>query len=501
MNFDKIKQHLTTHQLTGWTDNLWNKKSGELWFLVKDNVEEGTLEYNMTIIDSEFRKEDKFGQCPTLHESEKKSAWAYDELECPALCLYIFANAVPDCNIDSEELSDIIKSCWGKHRYWEQFHKDMVFVQDHQDDVVGLLSKVKLYINDFYGFMYRFAKELIDIRSLGSSCSGCSSIIDENKEDDGKKREYNWFFNTHILFSPTSRSKKKSFSIHGFPYTMMLHGMPPCMPNNWVLFASSAAEDFHKTVQKSKKVAMWMPAVLLSYIADESRKRFLGNEENWYFGNIDFKSRDTTWAFHDCIDVSQLNFHVNGAAIYNTYLADALAEAKKQFQNTPGCELMSEDDMWCCIYHNEYVHWNEDCLLKEILPETVFQEYTQYMEAYFAYFRKKHPCVVTQSNKTIINSKLIEDAEIVEDTSTPIASKLFRTDKNTLQTCWEQFMEIITTAPNRGKQKILLQIKQAANTIYFNPNTFGHEELANELNRLQKKYNFKKMDVDAAFKS
>lgn len=88
-----------------------------------------------------------------------------------------------------------------------------------------------------------------------------------------------------------------------------------------------------------------------------------------------------------------------------------------------------------------------------------------------------------------------------EDKPAPIESKLFRTDKSTLQACWDQFMEIITTSPSkRGKQKVLSQIRHAANSFYFNPNAFGHEELAKELNRLQKKYEFSKMDIDAAFK-
>lgn len=500
MTYNELEKYLSIRQLIGWTDNLWNNKAGELWFLGEHNVEEETFGYGIAFLDSEFRKGDKLGQCPTLHECEREHAWD-NVIDCPSLCWYIYAHIVPDCDIDEEVLADIMKFCWGRHRYWENFHKDMVYVQDHKEDIEHLLSRLKLSIQEFYAYMYRFAKELIDKRSLGSSCSGCSSILEENKEDKPGEKEYNWFFNTHILFTPVSRSKKKTFTIHGFPYTLILHGTPPCMPNDWALFASPAAENFHKATEKEKTIAMWMPAVLLSYIADESRKQFLGKEEDWFFEHIDFKSRDVTWAFHDCIDVSQLDFHINGKTIYDTYMADAMVKAKDQFSRTPGCELMTEDDMWDSIYHSEWKHWNEDCLLKDVLPEATYQEYARYIDAYFAYFRKMHPCVVSCQGRNQDNGIQIEDVVIADETSAPMESMLFRTDKSTLQECWNQFTEIITTSPSkRGKQKVLSQIKHAANSLYFNPNAFCHEELAKELNRLQKKYEFSKMDIDAAFK-
>lgn len=87
-------------------------------------------------------------------------------------------------------------------------------------------------------------------------------------------------------------------------------------------------------------------------------------------------------------------------------------------------------------------------------------------------------------------------AKVVEDKPAPMESMLFRTDKSTLQACWDQFVDIITTS----QQKVLSQIWSAANSFYFNPNTFGHKELAKELNRLQKKFVFNKADIDAATK-
>lgn len=79
-------------------------------------------------------------------------------------------------------------------------------------------------------------------------------------------------------------------------------------------------------------------------------------------------------------------------------------------------------------------------------------------------------------------------------------SKFFRTDKNLLDVCQRVFNDIIAKAPPRGKQKILAEIKKPAHSIYFNPSAFSHEELANELNRLQNDFVFKKADVDAAYK-
>lgn len=441
MAYNELEKYLSIRQLIGWTDNLWNNKAGELWFLGEHNVEEETFGYGIAFLDSEFRKGDKLGQCPTLHECEREHAWD-NVIDCPSLCWYIYAHVVPDCDIDDEQLTDIMKFCWGEHRYWENFHRDMVFVQEHKDDIARLLKKVKLLINNFYAFMYRFVKELIDKHSLGSSCSGCSSVLEENKGDKDEEKEYNWYFNTRILFSPASRSRKKSFLIYDFPYTSMLYGTPPCMPNDWALLFSSAAEDFHKTIQKQKKVAMWMPAVLLSYIADESRKQLLGKEEDWYMGRIDFRSRDATWAFHDCIDVSQLNFHINGAAIYNAYMADALKKAKEQFGRTPGCELMTEDDMWECIYYSELKHWNNDCLLNKILPKSVFQAYAQYIDAYFAYFRNAHPCVVSSEDKSIESCKQIEKIDVIEETNTSCSKQIIPHIDDTLYQNILQYIDI-----------------------------------------------------------
>lgn len=100
-----------------------------------------------------------------------------------------------------------------------------------------------------------------------------------------------------------------------------------------------------------------------------------------------------------------------------------------------------------------------------------------------------------------VESEAQVETKVIEDKPAPMESMLFRTDKSTLQECWNQFTEIITTSPSkRGKQKVLSQIRHAANSLYFNPNAFGHEELAEELNRLQKKFVFNKADIDAATK-
>ena len=129
----------------------------------------------------------------------------------------------------------------------------------------------------------------------------------------------------------------------------------------------------------------------------------------------------------------------------------------------------------------------------------LFLEYLQ--ETYLDIF----PNTQSQAEPVIIQVPIEPTKNIgtktFDEKPAPMESMLFRTDKSTLQECWNQFAEIITTSPSkRGKQKVLSQIRHAANSFYFNPNAFGHEELAKELNRLQKKYEFSKMDIDAAFK-
>ena len=86
----------------------------------------------------------------------------------------------------------------------------------------------------------------------------------------------------------------------------------------------------------------------------------------------------------------------------------------------------------------------------------------------------------------------------IEDHKTAV-SKFFRTDKQPLDTCKNQFNEIIVTSKN--KQDALRQIRHVSNTIYFNPTAFTHQELADELNHLQTKHCFTKEDVDTACKS
>lgn len=109
---------------------------------------------------------------------------------------------------------------------------------------------------------------------------------------------------------------------------------------------------------------------------------------------------------------------------------------------------------------------------------------------------------IQNSTTRLTNEPLAEgQSNKVDGTSIPKnnteTTKLYRTDKLPSEICQNEFEDIITTSPKKGKQKVLRGIRN--NLTHFNPDCFSHEELAIELNNLQRKFVFKKADVDKAY--
>ncbi|MCQ2345890.1 MAG: hypothetical protein MJZ82_03895 [Paludibacteraceae bacterium] len=110
---------------------------------------------------------------------------------------------------------------------------------------------------------------------------------------------------------------------------------------------------------------------------------------------------------------------------------------------------------------------------------------------------------IKNANTSQRSEPLVEESsDKVEKASTPKinmeTTMLYRTDDLSFEICQKKFYKIINDSPERGKQRVLRSIIE--NKSHFNPNRFSHKELANELNNLQKRFEFSKADVDNVYK-